>query len=343
MNLNEFHYVLPQELIAQEPLRQRDQARLMVIDRATGSIKHDIFKNIGQYLPAKSCVVLNDSKVIPARLLGRRQPNGGTVEIFLLKRLPDGYSYEALMRPLRRLKTDERIIFNGGKLVAQIKDRDKGVVRFNRKGITGQLNKIGRIPLPPYIKRRDNAADRKYYQTVYAKKAGSVASPTAGLHFTGRLLKSLGQAGHMIEKVTLHVNYATFKPVEEQDITKHQIHTEEFAVSHKTFGALSKSKQEGRKIVAVGTTSCRVLETISKWNVGNGRGRALQGNTDIFIYPGYRFRMTDVLLTNFHLPYSTLLMLVYAFGTKELIARAYQEAIKQSYRFYSYGDAMIIL
>ena len=336
MNLDDFHYDLPETLIAQEPLRQRDQARLMVIDRATGSIKHDIFKNIGLYLPEKSCVVLNDSKVIPARLLGRRQPHGGAVEIFLLKRLSDGYSYEVLLRPMRRLKNDERIIFNGGGLVARIQDRDRRTVRFNRKNITGYLNKIGHIPLPPYIKRRDNAADRKYYQTVYAKKAGSVASPTAGLHFTGRLLKRLEKEGQTIEKVTLHVNYATFKPVEERDITQHHMHTEEYAVAPKTFTAINKAKQEGRKIVAVGTTSCRVLETVA----GSG---ALQGATDIFIYPGYRFKMTDVLVTNFHLPFSTLLMLVYAFGTKELVACAYQEAIKQSYRFYSYGDAMVIL
>lgn len=336
MNIDDFHYDLPEALIAQEPLRQRDQARLMVIDRAAGSIKHDIFKNIGQYLPQKSCVVLNDSKVIPARLQGRRQPHGGAVEIFLLKRLSDGYSFEALLRPQRRLKNDERIIFNGGKLVAQIKDRDNRIVRFNRKNITGYLNKIGHIPLPPYIKRRDNAADRTYYQTVYAQKPGSVASPTAGLHFTGRLLKRMKQAGHAIEQVTLHVNYATFKPVEERDITKHQMHTEEYSVAQKTFAALNKAKQEGRKIVAVGTTSCRVIETVAA-------SGTLKGETDIFIYPGCRFRMTDILVTNFHLPFSTLLMLVYAFGTTELIKRAYQEAIKQKYRFYSYGDAMIII
>ena len=336
MNIDEFHYDLPEALIAQEPLRRRDQARLMVIDRASGSIKHDVFKNIARYLPGKSCVVLNDSKVIPARLLGKRQPHGGEVEIFLLKKLADGYSYEALLRPLRRLKTGERIIFNGGKLVAQIKDRDNRVVRFNRRNITAQLNKIGRMPLPPYINRRDNAADRIYYQTVYARKAGSVASPTAGLHFTSRLLERLKQAGHAVEKVTLHVNYATFKPVEERDIIKHHMHTEEYSVTKKAFEALNKAKREGRKIVAVGTTACRVLETVA----GSG---TLKGETDIFIYPGYRFQMTDILLTNFHLPFSTLLMLVYAFGTKELIKRAYKEAIKQKYRFYSYGDAMIII
>jgi S-adenosylmethionine:tRNA ribosyltransferase-isomerase len=342
MNIDEFHYSLPQELIAQQPLRRRDQARLMVIDRRRRSIQHDIFRNIGHYLPQQSCLVLNDSRVIPARLLGRRSPHGGAVEIFLLKRLADGYCYETLLRPLRRLKVNERIIFNGGKLVAHIKDRDNRIVRFNRKNMTGQLNQIGHIPLPPYIKRKDTAADRKYYQTVYAKADGSVASPSAGLHFTERLLKRLERAGHTILKVTLHINYATFKPVEEKDITRHHMHTEEYALSSKTFEALKKAKDQGRKVVAVGTSSCRVLETMAQRQAGDQQAGSLQGNTDLFIYPGYHFRMTDILVTNFHLPLSTLLMLVYAFGTTDIVEKAYQHAIKQKYRFYSYGDAMII-
>jgi len=336
MKLDDFNYSIPEKLIAQHPLHQRDQARLMVIDRATQHISHDVFANIGNYLPKESCLVLNDSKVIPARLLGRREGSGGQVEIFLLKRLSDGYSYETLMKPLRRLKTNEKIIFNGGDLVAKIKDRQNRIVRFNTKNMSPYLDKMGHIPLPPYIKRSDKAEDRKYYQTVYAQKAGSVAAPTAGLHFTNRLLNRIKQDGHTITKVTLHISYATFKPVEEEDITKHQMHVEDYSVTKKAFSTIREAKQNKRKIVAVGTTSCRVLESVAS----NGRLRA---STDIFMYPGYSFKMTDILITNFHLPFSTLLMLVYAFGTKQLMTRAYKEAVKQKYRFFSYGDAMMII
>jgi len=341
MRLEDFDYDLPEALIAQEPLRRRDQARLMVIDRAKKSITHDVFSNIGTYLPPRSCIVLNDSKVISARLLGRRE-SGGQVEIFLLNKLSDGYSYEALLRPLKRLKVDERIIFNGGKLVAQIKDREHRIVRFNRKHIERQLEKVGHMPLPPYIKRKDRAADRKYYQTVYADKAGSVASPTAGLHFTNRLINKIQKSGHQIEKVTLHINYATFKPVEERDITKHAMHSEPYSLSAKTWRAVIKAQKKGRKVVAVGTTSCRVLETLAQENAGKRRVGSLCGNTNIFMYPGFQFKMTDILITNFHLPRSTLLMLAYAFGGRDLMAKAYAQAVENRYRFYSYGDAMVI-
>ena len=335
MTLEDFDYHLPEALIAQYPLRRREQARLMVVDRKKKTIVHSRFSNIQAYLPERSCLVLNDSKVIHARLLGKRV-SGGEVEIFLLKKLADGCSYETLLRPLRRLKAHEQIVLDGGKLVATIADREKKIVRFNKKNIGRQLEKIGHIPLPPYIKRPDRAEDRKYYQTVYAKNAGSVASPTAGLHFTPGILKRLRKSGHRIEKVTLHINYATFKPVEENDITRHRMHAEDYAVAPRVFQAIKKAKANGQKIVAVGTTSCRVLESIA----ASGQ---LKGSTDIFIYPGVPFRMVDGLLTNFHLPLSTLLMLVYAFGTKELMARAYAEAIKEKYRFFSYGDAMLIL
>ena len=336
MTLDDFNYPLPEHLIAQYPLRRRDQARLMVIERKKRKIVHDHFSNIREHLPENSCIVLNDSKVIPARLLGKREHGGGHVEIFLLRKLSDGCSYEALLRPLRRLKTNDRIIFNGGDLVAKIKDRDNRIVQFNKKNVTGQLERIGHVPLPPYIKRPDRAVDRKYYQTVYARNVGSVASPTAGLHFTNRLLKGIKKDGHTIEKVTLHINYATFKPVEEQDITKHKMHVEDYSVTQKTLNTIKKAKTDGRKVVAVGTTSCRVLESVAV----NG---PLKGSTDIFIYPGYQFRMVDILLTNFHLPLSTLLILVYAFGTKDLMARVYREAVKKKYRFFSYGDAMLII
>jgi S-adenosylmethionine:tRNA ribosyltransferase-isomerase len=336
IRLDEFGYHLPEALIAQSPPARRDKARLMVVDRKTGSVTHDIFANITRYLLAQSCLVVNDSKVIPARLLGRREQTGGRVEILLLKKLEDGYSYQALIRPLRRLDNHDRIIFNGGRLTAEVQDRENRVVRFNRRDITPFLEKFGHMPLPPYIKRPDRASDRKYYQTVYAKSAGSVASPTAGLHFTARLLKSLARAEHTVEKVTLHINYATFKPVEEPDVTKHKMHFEDYKVTQKTWGAVTRAKAGGRKIVAVGTTSCRVLETVAA-------GGPLNGRTDIFMYPGYEFKMVDSLITNFHLPFSTLLMLVYAFGSQRLMSRAYREAVELKYRFYSYGDAMMIL
>lgn len=335
MKLEDFYYKLPEHLIAQHPLHRRDRARLMVVDRAKKRISHDVFANIEEHLPARSCVVLNDSKVIPARLLGRRA-SGGEVEIFLLNKLSDGYSYETLMRPLKRLKVDEKIIFNGGSLIAEIKDKEKRIVRFNQRNITSHLNKVGHIPLPPYIKRPDRASDRKYYQTVYARKEGSVASPTAGLHFTNRLLARIEKGGHEIEKVTLHVNYATFNPVKEQDITKHKMHFEDYSITKKALNAVYKTKKDGCKIVAIGTTSCRVLEAVA----ASGK---LKGATDIFMYPGYKFQMADILVTNFHLPYSTLLMLVYAFGGRDLMVKAYKEAIKRKYRFFSYGDAMMII
>ncbi len=340
ISLKDFHYDLPKELIAQRPLEERDRCRLMVIDRQKSRITHDVFANIGQYLPQGSTIVLNDSKVIPARLLGNRA-TGGTVEVLLLRRLSDGYSYECLIKPLGRLKLEEKIIFNGSAVYAELKDHQKKIVRFNKKNIGSFLNRIGHMPLPPYIKRTDEPKDREFYQTVYARKEGSVAAPTAGLHFTPELLERLQKDGHRIEKVTLHVNYATFKIVEEEDITKHQMYFEDYAVSAKTMKALGPrrlSRLGGTvgPIVAVGTTSCRVLETLV-------RTQQSQGSTNIFIYPGLKFQRTDVLITNFHLPKSTLLMLVYAFGGTELMKRAYQEAIEQRYRFYSYGDAMVIL
>ncbi|MBF0522676.1 MAG: tRNA preQ1(34) S-adenosylmethionine ribosyltransferase-isomerase QueA [Candidatus Omnitrophica bacterium] len=335
-DLKTYGYHLPEELIAQEPVFPRDKARLMVIDRVKQTISHDTFNQLDKYLPPKSVLVLNDSKVVPARLLGRREDTGGEVEIFLLKRLSDGYTYQTLLRPLKRLKQGEKISFGKGELVAEIVDKENRLVRLNKKNISSSLEKFGHMPLPPYIKRSDGAMDRKYYQTVYAKKDGSVASPTAGLHFTTRLLEKISRAGHDIHKVTLHINYATFKPVEESDIRNHPIHSEDYEVAKGTVKAIQKAKAEGKKIVSVGTTATRVLETV-------GTTGSLKGRTNIFIYPGYQFKMMDVLITNFHLPFSTLLMLVYAFGTRDLMSRAYQEAVKEKYRFFSYGDGMMIL
>lgn len=336
MKLKDFNYHLPESLIAQYPLARRDQARLMVIDRKSKTIRHDVFANVGRYLPAKSMVVLNDSKVISARLLGKKERSGGQVEIFLLKRMPDGRSFEVLMRPAKRIKEGDTLIFNNGHVQAQVINKQDRIVRFENKNVMNRLEHIGHIPLPPYINRQDEAVDRKYYQTVFAKKWGSVASPTAGLHFTKPLLKRLTKAGHKIEKITLHINYGTFKPVEERDITQHQMHCEDYAVTKKTQQSLQNAKEKGSPIVAVGTTSCRVLETIAE-------NKKLKGSTDIFIYPGFSFQVADILITNFHLPHSTLLMLVYAFGSSALIKKAYKEAIGKKYRFYSYGDAMMIL
>jgi S-adenosylmethionine:tRNA ribosyltransferase-isomerase len=334
MQLKDFHFHLPPELIAQHPLHRRDHARLMIINITNGIIQHDIFGNIGKYLPEQSCLVVNNSKVIRARLLTRRK-SGAEVEIFLLRSIDNEYSYEVMMRPLRRLKLGEKFSFCNGELIAEIISKDNPVVRFNRKDVETFLERTGHIPLPPYINRKDTAEDKKYYQTVYAQHYGSVAAPTAGLHFTERLLNKLKNAGHSREDVTLHINYGTFKPVEEEDITKHKIHTESYFVEKAAWERIKEAKEDHRRIVAVGTTACRVLETIA----GSGK---LSGDTDIFIYPGYKFRITDALITNFHLPCSTLLMLVSALAGRELIMKAYKEAVKAEYRFFSYGDAMLI-
>lgn len=336
MQLKNFSYDLPQHLIAQSPLRCRDEARLMVINRKTAEIRHDRFSRIGQYLPKNSVIVVNTSKVIPARLLGKKEETGGKVEIFLLKKLSDGYSFKVLMRPLSRIREGGKIIFNGNGLAARIVDVPGRIVRFDRKDIVKHLDSVGHIPLPPYIKRPDTKMDREFYQTVYARHAGSVAAPTAGLHFTRSLLGRLKNEGHAVAQVMLHINYATFKPVEEDDIREHKMHSEDYSVSLKTMAKIQESRQRGKKIVAVGTTSCRVLETVARCG-------KLKGCTDLFMYPGCKFKMTDILVTNFHLPHSSLLMLVYAFGSMPLMKKAYAEAIKKKYRFYSYGDAMVII
>ncbi len=335
MKLSDFHYELPEHLIAQHPLKEREEARLLVVDRTQKKIHHDVFSNLKKYLPLQSTIVINDSKVIPARLLGRRK-TGGAVEIFLLKKTEKPNVYETLIRPLRRIKLGEKIFFNGGEIYAKFLNVEKRLVVFNKRDIGKYLNQIGHMPLPPYIKREDLLLDREYYQTVYAKKDGSVAAPTAGLHFTHKLLNELKNDGHAFAKVTLHVNHATFKPVEEQDITRHPMHFEDYEISAASWKRIQKNKGAGKKVVAVGTTSCRVLETVAQTE-------NFKGSTNLFIYPGFQFQMTDTLITNFHLPHSTLLMLVYAFGGKELMQAAYRQAIRKKYRFYSYGDAMIII
>ncbi len=335
MRLQDFAYELPEDLIAQYPLKKRENARLMIVDRASGEIRHDIFKNIARYLPDKCLIVLNNSKVVQARLLGEKESTGAKIEVFLLKRLADGYSYEVLMRPLKRLKNGDRVLFAKERVAAEVVDRDARIVRFNRKHLTGFLEKHGHIPLPPYIKRDDEGIDRTHYQTVYAQKPGSVAAPTAGLHFNKTILTRLANQGHDLREVTLHINYGTFKPVEEVDITRHEMHYESYRVTQPVWRALKKTRETGKPVMAVGTTATRVIESLA-------RGYDLEGETNLFLYPGVPIRWVDLLLTNFHLPNSTLLMLVSAFGGTDVLRAAYQEAIRERYRFYSYGDAMLI-
>jgi len=348
--LESYSYQLPLELIAQEPCERRDHARLMIIDRHTGHIRHDTFNHLNHYLPKPCIFVVNNSRVIPARLLGHRV-TGAAVEIFLLNPLADGYSFEVLLRPLKKIREGETIDFGHG-ISTVLTNKDKRIVRFNKKNIVRYLQDIGHIPLPPYIKRPDTLRDREDYQTVYAKKPGSVASPTAGLHFTDDLMAELKKQKHQFAELTLHINYGTFKPVECRDIRSHAMHTEYYSLTPAAASVIARSvattidsgRHETTKqslktrlpLVAVGTTSCRVLETVARSGI-------LQGSSDIFIYPGYRFQITDALITNFHLPYSTLLMLVCAFGGYDLIMKAYRQAIEKRYRFYSYGDAMLIL
>ena len=342
MHISNFFYDVPSELIAQEPLKKRAEARLLVVDRRNGKVIHDHFKNIGRYLPPQSVVVINNSKVIPARLLGHKERSGGKVEIFLLRQLEDGYSFETLLRPLKKIRVGDKVRFDKSSVVAEVVDYQKRIVRFsasggsalggNRKDILRKLSRIG----PPYIPRPDTPADRKDYQTVYARTPGSVAAPTAGLHFTKSLLDQLKREGHAVKSVTLHVNFGTFGLVKVENITQHKMHFEDYAVTPATQQAITKAKAAGRKVVAVGTTSCRVLESVAK----DGE---LKGRTNLFIYPGYQFRAVDGLLTNFHVPHSSLLMLVYAFGSIDLMKKVYQEAIKEKYRFFSYGDVMLIL
>ena len=329
--LQSYFYQLPSDLVAQQPAARRDRAHLLIIDRAKRTIRHDTFDHLNDYLPAHSHLVVNNSKVVPARLWGHRS-TGGSVEVLLLNPLEDGRSFEVLLRPLKKIREGEEINFGPG-TSAVLTDKEKRIVCFNKKNVIRYLQKVGHIPLPPYIKRPDTPRDREDYQTVYAKQPGSVASPTAGLHFSKELIKKLKNQGHRFLELTLHINYGTFKPVECADIRAHLMHTEQYSLSP---GCRRLVSLQGARVVAVGTTSCRVLEAVAQ-------SKVYTGSTDIFIYPGYKFQAVDALITNFHLPYSTLLMLVCAFGGYDLVMKAYKEAIKERYRFYSYGDAMLIL
>ena len=341
MKTKDFDYELPEELIAQTPLKDRSSSRLLVLDKDTGDINHDQFSNICNYLEKGDVLVLNDTKVIPARLIGVKEETGAVIELLLLQDLGSD-TWECLSKPAKRLHMGTIITFGDGSLKAEVVEKlDEGLchVKMHYEGILLEiLERLGTMPLPPYI--HESLEDQSRYQTVYAKNLGSSAAPTAGLHFTEELLNQIEKMGVIITYVTLHVGLGTFRPVEVDDIMDHHMHSEYYIMNSETAEILNNAKKENRRIIAVGTTSTRVLETIASNN--NGVFKECSGNTNIFIYPGYTFKGIDCLITNFHLPKSTLLMLVSAFSCKEFIMKAYKEAIKEKYRFFSFGDAMFI-
>ncbi len=339
MELSDFNYYLPEELIAQTPIEKRDESRLMVLDKNTGEIEHKIFRDIIDYLQPGDCLVRNNTKVIPARLYGKKE-TGANVEFVLLKNL-EGDVWEAMVRPGNKLHSGAKVIFGDGLLRAEILETlQDGTrkVKFEYDGIFNEiLDKIGLMPLPPYI--HESLKDNDRYQTVYAKYEGSAAAPTAGLHFTDELLKKIEEKGISIANVTLHVGIGTFRPVKEKNIEDHQMHTEHYYIKQEDADKINKAKLSGHRVIAVGTTSCRTIETIAD---EKGLVKACEGDTGIYIYPGYKFKCLDALITNFHLPESTLVMLVSALAGRENILNAYNEAVKEKYKFFSFGDAMFI-
>ena len=336
MKLNEFNYDLPKELIAQEPLADRDASRLLVVGRDRGTIEEKTFKDITDYIKEGDCLVLNNTRVIPVRIYGKRK-TGGKVEIFLLD--TSGEELRALVRPGKKLKNGEVVELESGDMATILEEKSPGrLVKFDAP--IEKILKGGHMPLPPYIAREDTGLDKEKYQTVYAEKDGASAAPTAGLHFTTDLLSELESRGVQIAYVTLHTSYGTFSPVKARTIEEHKMHSEYFEIDESTCNIINRTKKSGGKVIAVGTTSTRVLETVAD---DNGILSPSSGETDIFIYPGCRFKLIDGLVTNFHLPESTLIMLVSAFAGKELIFKAYERAIESKFRFFSYGDAMLIL
>lgn len=341
MKVSDFNYELPEELIAQVPIKDRSASRLMVLHKDTQTIEHKVFKDIIDYLQPGDCLVRNNTKVIPARLYGIKEETGANVEFLLLNRI-EGDIWEVMVRPGRRLQEGARVAFGNGILKAEILEKMAGgsrKVRFEYKGIFNEiLDQIGLMPLPPYI--HETLKDKDRYQTVYAKYEGSAAAPTAGLHFTDELLEQIQEKGIEIANVTLHVGIGTFRPVKEENIEDHDMHTEHYYIKKEDADKINKAKSNGNRVIAVGTTSCRVLESVAD---ENGQVKEIEGDTNIFIYPGYKFKCIDGLITNFHLPQSTLLMLVSALADKEFILQAYNEAVKEKYRFFSFGDAMLII
>ena len=340
MKTSDFYYELPPELIAQTPIEKRDNSRLMTLSRENGAIGHHHFYELPEFLNPGDCLILNDSRVLPARLLGQRLPGGGACEVLLLIDRGDT-TWECLVRPGRKMHPGARLSFGNGELTAEIAGEVEGgnrLVRFQYDGIFLEvLERLGKMPLPPYIK--EELADRERYQTVYSKVVGSAAAPTAGLHFTKPLLEAIAAKGVDIGSITLHVGLGTFRPVKEKNITDHEMHSEYCVISQETADLINRTKARGGRCVCVGTTSCRTLES---WAREDGTMEAKAGWTDIYIYPGYKFKVMDALITNFHLPESTLIMLVSAFAGREHVLAAYEEAVRERYRFFSFGDAMLL-
>lgn len=340
MKTSDFYYDLPPELIAQTPLERRDSSRLMTLDKATGEVGHAHFYDLPRYLRPGDCLVLNDSRVLPARLIGRREPGGGACEVLLLTD-KGNKTWECLVRPGRKLRQGARVIFGNGELAGEITDvlpDGNRLVRFAYEGIFLEvLERLGKMPLPPYIKAE--LQDRERYQTVYSREIGSAAAPTAGLHFTEELLEQVRSMGVKVCAVTLHVGLGTFRPVAEEELESHEMHAEFCTVPPETADIVNETKAAGGRVICVGTTSCRTVES---WAGEDGRLKAGSGWTSIYIYPGYHFKVLDALVTNFHLPESTLIMLVSALAGRENVLAAYKEAVEEKYRFFSFGDAMFI-
>ena len=341
MELKDFHYDLPDELIAQEPIPERDMSRLLVLDKNTGEVVHRSFRDILEYLNEGDCLVMNNTRVIPARLFGVKKGSTGNMEFLLLNR-KDKYVWEVMVRPRKRAKIGAEFIFGDGELSGEIIEILEGgnrLVKFNYEGIFEEvLDRLGKVPLPPYIKKE--LIDRERYQTVYSKIEGSAAAPTAGLHFTNELMHQLAEAGVKMAYVTLHVGIGTFRPVKVSNIEEHKMHSEYYELTAENAEIINNTRKKGGRIICTGTTSTRTLESIMQ---RKGSLKEDKGWTDIFIYPGYQFKITDGLITNFHLPESTLLMLVSALAGRDNIMRAYKEAVKEHYRFFSFGDAMLII
>ncbi len=340
MTTKDFYYELPPELIAQTPLSDRTASKLLVMERETGALSHRIFRDIVEYLHPGDCLVMNNTRVIPARLYGVKEGSGGKIEFLLLKRL-ELDTWEVILKPGKKAKPGSRFVFGEGLLIAEVLEiieDGKRIVRFEYEGVWEELlDRLGEMPLPPYIKEK--LVDKERYQTVYSKIEGSAAAPTAGLHFTEELLEKIQEKGVRIAYLTLHVGLGTFRPVSVENVEEHMMHTEQYEVSKDAADIINATRKAGGRVIAVGTTSVRTLETVAK---EDGFIPAQSGDTSIFIYPGYRFKAVDALITNFHLPESTLLMLISAFADKDHVFDAYHEAVKEGYRFFSFGDAMFM-
>ena len=341
MKRQDFYYELPQELIAQDPLEDRSSSRLLVLDKKTGDIQHHIFREIVNYLNPGDCLVINDTKVIPARLIGAKEETGAKIEVLLLKRGQNDV-WETLVKPGRKAKPGTRISFGDGLLkgeVIDVVDEGNRLIRFEYEGIFEEiLDRLGQMPLPPYITHQLRDKDR--YNTVYAAHSGSAAAPTAGLHFTPELLEEIGRKGVDIARVSLHVGLGTFRPVKVEEVENHHMHSEFYMIDEEAAEKINRAKEQGGRVICVGTTSCRTVESAAD---EEGRLKACSGWTEIFIYPGYQFKVLDGLITNFHLPESTLIMLVSALAGREHVLDAYEEAVKERYRFFSFGDAMLVI